>query len=161
MVLDASVGAIRAKITALGIQDNTIVIWYSDNGQSDSGNSGSHFYGMKGNLYEGGIRMPLVVKWPGVTAGGSVCDELMITNDFFATFIQMADPTAAATYEDGVSLVPALMDANASLGRDTLYWHFPHYRGSTANPQCGPALLSAGDPLGRRIGAEVRSQRSE
>ena len=133
--LDASVGTIRRKIKDLGIEDNTIVIFFSDNGQHgpDAG-AGSPFRGSKGNFYEGGIRMPFVIKWPGVTAAGSVCDELMISNDFFPTFNEMAGVSSSATNIDGLSLVPVLKDANASLGRQALYWHFPHYRGRNIGP---------------------------
>jgi len=75
-----------------------------------------------------------VVKWPGVTAPGSVCDEAMISTDFFPTFNEMAGVSLFVKDVDGVSLVPVLQDANARLGRQALYWHFPHYRQSTIGP---------------------------
>ena len=131
--LDKSVGTICEKIRELGIERNTIVIFFSDNGQAGP-NEGEPFRGSKGNFYEGGIRMPLIVKWPSVTAAGSVCDEVMISTDFFPTFNEMAGVRSSAKDIDGVSLVPALKDADASLGRQAVYWHFPHYRDRKIGP---------------------------
>jgi len=125
--LDKSVGDICKKIKELGNERNTIVIFFSDNGQLGPDN-GEPFRGSKGNFYEGGIRMPFVVKWPGVVAAGSVCDEVVISTDFFPTFNEIAGVSSSVKDIDGVSLVPVLKDANAGLGREAVYWHFPHYR---------------------------------
>jgi len=131
--LDKSVGQICTKIKSLGIEQNTVVVFFSDNGQQGP-DEGEPFRGSKGNFYEGGIRMPFVIKWPGVTAAGSVCDELMISTDFFPTFNEMAGVTSFAQDVDGISLVPVLQDAKARLGRQAIYWHFPHYRKSSIGP---------------------------
>jgi len=131
--LDKSVGTICEEIRSLGIEQDTIVVFFSDNGQQGP-DEGEPFRGSKGNFYEGGIRMPFVIKWPGVTAPGSVCDELMISTDFFPTFNEMAGASSSAKDVDGHSLVPVLKDANAGLGRQAIYWHFPHYRKSTIGP---------------------------
>lgn len=125
--LDNSVGTIREKIRELGIERNTIVIFFSDNGQLGP-DEGEPFRGSKGNFYEGGIRMPLIVKWPGVVKASSVCDEVMISADFFPTFNEMADVSSSVKDIDGVSLVPVLKNADARLARQAVYWHFPHYR---------------------------------
>jgi len=126
-ILDKSVGTICKKIRDLGIERNTIVIFFSDNGQLGP-DKGEPFRGSKGNFYEGGIRMPFVVKWPGVVAAGSVCDEVMISTDFFPTFNEMAGVSSSAKDVDGVSLVPVLKNCGDKLGREAVYWHFPHYR---------------------------------
>lgn len=126
-ILDKSVGTICDKIKELGIERNTIVIFFSDNGQLGP-DEGELYRGSKGNFYEGGIRMPLVVKWPGVTPASSVCDEVMISTDFFPTFNDIAGVSSTAKNVDGISLVPVLKNPNAKLGRKAVYWHFPHYR---------------------------------
>lgn len=131
--LDKSVGTICEKIRTLGIEQDTVVIFFSDNGQQGP-DEGEPFRGSKGNFYEGGIRMPLVVKWPGVTLAGSVCDELVMSTDFFPTFNEMAGVSSSANSVDGHSLVPVLLDANTRLERRAIYWHFPHYRKSTIGP---------------------------
>ena len=131
--LDKSVGTICKKIKELRIERNTIVVFFSDNGQNGP-MEGEPYRGCKGILYEGGIRMPFIVKWPGVVKAGSVCDEIMISNDFFPTFNEIAGVRYSAEDIDGVSLVPVLKDVGANLGRDSVYWHFPHYRKSTIGP---------------------------
>ena len=79
-------------------------------------------------LYEGGIREPLVIKWPGVTEAGSTCREPVIGVDFYPTLMEAANvKRRKATPLDGRSLMPLLKDASASLGRPALFWHFPAY----------------------------------
>jgi arylsulfatase A-like enzyme len=89
-------------------------------------------------LYEGGIREPLAIKWPGVTKPGSTCHEPVIAVDFYPTLLEIAGAKRPKNYQlDGVSLAPLLRDASASLGRDALHWHFPCYlQGYT--PRHGP-----------------------
>lgn len=132
--LDKSVAAILDKLKALDLEKNTIVIFFSDNGQKGP-KKGKPFRGSKGDLYEGGIRMPLIVKWPGVTKAGTVCDEIVISNDFFPTFNDIAGVSSGAKDIDGVSMLKLLQDSNAHLTRDTVYWHYPHYHGNGLGPQ--------------------------
>jgi arylsulfatase A len=82
----------------------------------------------KGYAYEGGLRVPLLVKVPGVTRGGSVCDVPVISHDFFPTLLELVDApkTASLTALDGVSFVP-LLRGKTTLGRSELFWHYPHY----------------------------------
>ena len=122
--LDESVGTILNKIKELDLENNTIVLFFSDNGHHGQ-KSGTPFRGSKGDLYEGGIRMPLIVRWPGVTRSDSVCEGVVISNDFFPTFNDI----------DGVSFFPLLKDSNVSLDREAIYWHFPHYHGAGLGPQ--------------------------
>jgi len=85
------------------------------------------FRGGKGNFYEGGIRVPLIIKWPGVTRGGSVSGYPVISNDFFPTMLEMARlDMMPQQHLDGMSIVSLLKGAS-SIDRDALYWHFPHY----------------------------------
>jgi uncharacterized sulfatase len=82
--------------------------------------------GQKGSLYEGGIRVPLIVKWPGKVKPGSVCEELVHSYDLFSTFVELGNGTVpVGQVSDGVSLVTLLTGKASSLGRDALYWHFP------------------------------------
>ena len=143
--LDESVGRVLAKLDERNLADNTIVLFYSDNGgaggyeregvQWISGN-GKPFQptdnhplrGGKGMLYEGGIRVPLIVRWPGVIEAGSETAEPVISTDFFPTFLEIADQSAPDQQLDGVSLVSLLRSSGTQrLEPRTLHWHYPSY----------------------------------
>ena len=125
--MDDSVGRVLAKIKALGIEDSTAVVFFSDNGGLSSATSNKPYRGGKSLLYEGGIRVPMIVKWPGVTAPGSTCDERVISNDLYPTFLAMAGlPLKPAQHLDGMDLTP-LLRRKGRLDRKTLYFHYPHY----------------------------------
>ncbi len=80
----------------------------------------------KGDLYEGGVHIPMIVKWDGKVEGGSICDEVVINYDLFSTFIDMGDAKVPATQiADGLSLVPLITGKAESLDRESVYWHFP------------------------------------
>lgn len=132
--LDNSVAEILAKLKELNLEKNTIVIFYSDNGQLGT-KDGQPFRGSKGDLYEGGIRMPLIINWPGTIKPGSTSDELVISNDFFNTFSELANVKNKKAQTDGLSLAPIIMDPKSKLNRKELYWHYPHYHGSGLGPQ--------------------------
>src|SRR5947199_3214602 len=107
--LDASVGRVRAKLDELKLADRTVVIFTSDNGGRVPTTSNKPLRYGKASAYEGGVRVPLIVHWPGVTKPGSVSDTPVITMDLFRTLADVADlkvPEGAAP--DGVSLVPLL-----------------------------------------------------
>lgn len=148
--LDESVGRLMAKLDELGIADRTLVCFTSDNGGL-IGDGKQHVTSNfplragKGSAYEGGVRVPLIVRWPGVTAPGSVCEEAVIGIDFFPTLLEIAGIPAsadAAHAPDGVSLMPLLKDAQAALGRDAIFWHYPHYHPGGATPY---GAVRAGD----------------
>src|SRR5262249_23460433 len=88
----------------------------------------------KGSAYEGGVRVPLIVKAPGITPTGSVCDEPVMTIDFFPTLLELAGVPLAGRQLDGRSMVPLLADPTARLDRAELYWHYPHYPPGGATP---------------------------
>ena len=119
--MDANLGRLFATLPP-----DTMVIFTSDNGglstSEGSPTSNAPWRAGKGWLYEGGIREPLLVKWPGVTKPGSVSDSPAITCDFFPTFLEAAGKTVRL---DGVSLVPALK--GKKLAPRPLFWHYPHY----------------------------------
>ncbi|MGQ9592553.1 MAG: HAD-IC family P-type ATPase, partial [Planctomycetota bacterium] len=138
--LDESVGRLLDKLDALGIAERTVVIFTSDNGGHVGEYGGrtvttNHpLRSGKGSLYEGGIRVPLIVRWPGVVSAGGVSDEPVISNDLFFTILEIAGVEPAArggVPADGRSLVPILKDPRAKLGREALFWHYPHYYATT------------------------------
>ena len=134
--VDENVGRVLDKIDELGITDNTMVVLFSDNGGYINEKDGipvtdnSPLRSGKGSLYEGGIREPLIVRWPGVTQPGSVCREPVSSIDLYPTFLEATGLRGEESHNqamDGISLAPLLADSRATLDRDTLYWHYPHY----------------------------------
>jgi len=126
--VDDSVGQILHQLDTLGLTGRTVVVFMSDNGGLwPQATSNAPLRAGKGYPYEGGIREPLIIKWPGVTKPGTVCPVPVSSIDFFPTLLEIADvPLPAAV--DGVSLAPLLKQADVP-ARDALYWHYPHYWG--------------------------------
>ena len=129
--MDEQIGRVLDRLDHLGIADNTAIILMSDNGglstSEGSPTSNLPLRGGKGWVYEGGIREPFLISWPGVTKPGSVCHTPVISTDFYPTMLDMAGlPLRKKQHVDGVSLVPLLKGAHA-LDRDALFWHYPHY----------------------------------
>jgi len=141
--VDENVGRIMKKLNELGIADNTIIFFMSDNGGLESVTSNAPLRAGKGTLYEGGIREPWIVKWPGTIKPGSTCNVPVISTDFFSTILEMvgAAPAGAKTL-DGLSIVP-LLKGTGSIQRDALYWHYPHYHITTPGGaiRCGDFKL--------------------
>ncbi len=132
--VDESLGILMNTLNELGIDDNTIVLFTSDNGGQGNQTSNYPFRGNKGNFYEGGIRVPLIIRWPQVTRGGTVSDFPVITTDFYPTLLEMVGlPLMPRQHIDGVSLV-RLLKGKKELERETLFWHFPNYTG-TGHPE--------------------------
>jgi arylsulfatase A-like enzyme len=137
--VDDSVGAVLSKLDQLGLTEKTIVLFFSDNGGYAGATSNHPLRGAKGMLYEGGIREPLIVKWPGVTAPGSVCHEPVIGVDLYPTLLEVTGAARPPGYTlDGVSLVPLLKDATGRLDREAIFWHFPCYLQGQGDPHGGP-----------------------
>ena len=140
--VDESLGRVMSKLKALGLSDNTIIIFMSDNGGLSTlkgskwaPTSNEPLRAGKGWLYEGGIREPLIIKWPHKVKPGSVCGEAVVSMDFYPTILQMcALPLKPEQHMDGVSLVPLLLEKEKHLERKELLWHFPHYHGSGDTP---------------------------
>lgn len=129
--LDEQIGRVLNQLDELGIAGNTLVVFFSDNGglSTAEGHATSNLplRGGKGWLYEGGIREPLFIRWPGVTKAGSVCQTPVTSTDFYPTFLEVAGlPLRPEQHRDGLSLV-ALLKGNNDLKRDALFWHYPHY----------------------------------
>jgi arylsulfatase A-like enzyme len=138
--IDQGVGTILKKLEELGIADNTVVIFTSDNGGEGRVTSNAPLRAGKSTLYEGGIREPLIVRGPGVAAG-AVCTTPACNVDFYPTLCELAGvrPDAAQKL-DGVSITPLLRDPRAALKRDTLYWHYPLARRHFLGGRSGGAI---------------------
>jgi arylsulfatase A-like enzyme len=126
--VDDCIATVLAKLEDLQLSDKTIVIFFSDNGGHAGATSNHPLRGAKGMLYEGGIREPMIVHWPGVTQPGTLCHEPVIGIDFYPTLLEMTRTTAPPGYQlDGLSLVPLLKDPHSKLSRTAIFWHFPCY----------------------------------
>jgi arylsulfatase A-like enzyme len=125
--VDRNVGRIVERLAKLGLADDTLVIFTSDNGGTSQHTP--PLKGGKGELYEGGVRVPLVVAGAGVAKPGTTCDVPVASVDFYPTLLELTGgkPIVGQTL-DGVSLVPLLRGAKA-LPRERLFWHFPCYVG--------------------------------
>jgi arylsulfatase A-like enzyme len=144
--LDESVGRILKQLDASQMAQRTIVIFFSDNGglstAEGSPTSNMPFRGGKGWLYEGGIREPLLIKWPGVAKPGSVCQVPVISTDFYPTLLEMAGlPLRPKQHLDGVSLA-SLIKTGWPPERKAMFWHYPHYSNQGGPPGCA---VRAGD----------------
>ena len=145
--VDLSVGQILAKLDQLNLSDQTVVVFFSDNGglctltNRPGPTSNAPLRAGKGWLYEGGVREPAIIRAPGVTHPGSVCSTPIVSMDFFPTFLDLADlPLHPKLHVDGLNLGP-LLRGNPIPDR-TFYWHYPHYHGSAWKP--GASILENG-----------------
>ncbi|HUS98059.1 MAG TPA: sulfatase, partial [Hyphomicrobiaceae bacterium] len=139
--VDQSVGRVMKTLDELKLADDTVLIFTSDNGGvggyvregikkgGDVTDNGPLRSG-KGSLYEGGTREPFIVRWPGVTKPGSICDVPTIHVDLFPTFLELAAAPKPRQVLDGESLVKLFRDPAAKLQRDAIFQHFPGYLGA-------------------------------
>ncbi len=126
--MDESVGRVLNTLKDLKLDKKTIVIFTSDNGGYGPATTMQPLRGSKGMLYEGGIRVPLLIKWPGVTKAGSSSEEPVINVDFYPSLMEMTGTPNPETYLlDGASLVSLLKDPQSKLKTRSLFWHFPAY----------------------------------
>lgn len=128
MGMDHYIGWVLAAIEESGQADNTLVVFTSDNGGHGGVTDQHPLRGSKGMFYEGGIRVPLFVRYPGVTKAGQTCEEPVVLLDFFPTLAEIGGaelPTSQPT--DGLSLLPLMRDPGESLNRNAVFFHFPCY----------------------------------
>jgi len=135
--MDQAVGTVMQQLRDLGIEENTIVIFFSDNGglSTSEGHPTSNMplRAGKGWMYEGGIREPMIVKWPGVTKPGSSTLEPVISMDLYPTILESAGlPLEPRQHVDGESLLPLLK--GRPMDRGPLYFHYPHYGNQGGSP---------------------------
>lgn len=136
---DDMVGRIVDAVDELQLTNRTMIVFTSDNGglysrydyrpeADDLVCSQAPLKGEKGSLHEGGVRTPLIVKYPPLVKAGSVAAEPAISYDFYPTFVALAQGSLPANQTiDGLSLLPVLADHQAQLARSALHWHYPHY----------------------------------
>src|SRR6185312_8844309 len=142
-LLDNQVGAIIKKLKQQGVYDNTIIIFSSDNGSSNEGGADCEYFDSngafknefgwgKGFVYEGGIRMPLIVSWPGKIKAGTKSDLIKANWDFMPTACEIAKIQSPKNI-DGISFLPTLLgEENKQKKHEFLYWEFPQYDGQQA-----------------------------
>lgn len=135
--MDRTVGTVRDALREAGIAEETVIVFSSDNGglaTDHPSTSNVPLRAGKGWMYEGGVRVPLIVHWPGVTAPGSTSDTPVSSTDFYDTIAEMTGTAVPGTQGiDGRSLVP-LLRQTGSLDRERFYWHYPHYHGAGNTP---------------------------
>ena len=141
--VDQSVGRVVAKLDELGLADNTLVLFSSDNGgvggyaragimKNNGVTDNAPLRGGKGMLYEGGHRVPFIFRWPGKVAAGSTCPTPILSVDLYPTFVDLAGGTPPeGTTLDGVSVLSLL--TGGGLDRGATYWHFPGYLGASGD----------------------------
>ncbi len=132
--MDTGIGRILDTLDRLKLSGHTVVIFYSDNGGFEALQSQAPLRAGKSTLYEGGIRVPLAVRWPGVVLAGRVSNEPVITQDLFCTIMEIAGAPYRKDYSGGASLLPLLRDIAPTLGRAALHWHYPHYHHQGGRP---------------------------
>jgi len=150
--MDQGIGKILDELERLGIKENTLVLFCSDNGGICKTSSQAPFRAGKGSYFEGGVREPMVVRWPKKIEPNSTCSVPVIGIDFFPTFLDAAGVSVPKGKSlDGVSLMP-LLTGSGSIPERTLYWHFPIYLEAYAG-----AADESHDPLFRtRPGSALR-----
>lgn len=127
--VDDAVGKIMATLDKTNQAGNTIIIFTSDNGGLLGKTSNAPLRSGKGFPYEGGIREPVIVRWPGQVEAGTQCDTPVTSVDYFPTLCEIAGVESPKNRTlDGESIVP-LLQQSGSLERNAIFWHFPHYRG--------------------------------
>lgn len=140
--LDDQVGQLVQQLKDLGIYDNTLIFFSSDNGPTFNGGSDSRFFDSakpfksdrgwgKGSVHEGGIRVPLIASWPGKIAKGTSSDHVSAFYDLLPTLREVAGITDQIE-TDGISFLPALLNSGKQDEHDFLYWEFPAYKGQQA-----------------------------
>ncbi|TWT65270.1 sulfatase [Allorhodopirellula solitaria] len=141
--IDDSLGRVMDTLQDENLDDRTLIIFTSDNGGNGGVTNHAPLRGNKGSNYEGGIRVPLIIKWPGQTEPGWVSDTPVIGMDLYPTILD-ATGQSLKPYQhlDGTSLVPVLT-GSGRLERDAIYWHYPHYN---RHPSAFPSgVIRAGD----------------
>ena len=138
--LDEGVGRVLAKLKDAGLDDNTLVVFTSDNGGLGMPEAGpaptdnSPLRKWKGHVYEGGIRVPLIVRWTGVTPPNTICDRYLTGTDFVPTFMDILQTGWQPTVPDGKSVYSLLRSPSAIFQRGPIYWHYPHFSNQAGRP---------------------------
>lgn len=137
--MDQACGKVLDHLRDAGLDETTAVIFMSDNGglSTSEGHPTSNLplRAGKGWLYEGGIREPMLIKWPGKTEPGSVSDVPVISTNFYPTMLEMAGlDLMPEQHQDGISMTPILLNSSKHTDPQTLFWHYPHYGNQGGTP---------------------------
>jgi len=131
--MDAAIGRVAATLDELKLADNTLVIFTSDNGGYGGVSDCRPLRASKGYLYEGGIRVPLIVRWPGTVRSGTICQTPVISTDFYPTILEVAGLTPNKSKAlDGESILPSLRQTGR-LKRKAIFFHYPNYAWHRSN----------------------------
>ncbi len=125
--MDAGIGRLLSTLTDLNLESTTLVVFASDNGNVVADQSQTPYRGGKATLWEGGIRVPLLVRWPGHIRPGTRCGIPVITQDLFSTVMEVTGTGYDRKSVDGISLLPWLTGESSGSVRGPLFWHYPHY----------------------------------
>lgn len=137
-MLDENIGRIIDTLEEIGQTDNTLILFTSDNGGLSTA-EGSPTTNLpllegKGWIYDGGVREPLIITWPGIIKAGTTCDIPVTSPDFYPTVLEAAGlPLIPEQHMDGKSLMPLLAE-NGEFNRDAIFWHYPHYGNQGGTP---------------------------
>lgn len=135
--VDENIGRLMATVKKLGLEENTLVLFTSDNGGMWKYSKQWPLRAGKGSYYEGGIREPLIVRWPAKIKPGTTCDVPVIGIDFFPTFLAATNVKKPKGKEfDGVNILP-LLTQTGTIKKRPLFWHFPIYLQASAGPKDG------------------------
>ncbi|MBI5010504.1 MAG: sulfatase-like hydrolase/transferase, partial [Bacteroidia bacterium] len=152
--MDKSLGDLMDYLDKNNLTDNTIILFMSDNGgfslKPRSGEQHTHNKPLnsgKGSAYEGGIREPMIVKWPGKVKPGTKCSDYLLIEDFYPTILEMAGITAYKPVQtvDGKSFVPMLLQTGTTASERDLFWHFPNNWGPTGPGIGATSTIRSGD----------------
>ena len=125
--VDEGVGRLVNKLNKSGQRNNTVILFFSDNGGYGPATDMAPLYGYKGNYFEGGIRVPFFVNWPNRIKGDQKTDEPIIGVDIFPTLLDLSGANRPHQTLDGVSLLPLFLGQVKTAGPRPLFWHFPSY----------------------------------
>lgn len=132
--MDTALGSVMKVLKDTGLEENTILVFHSDNGGHLKPTSNKPLRSGKGDFYEGGVRVPLIFKWPNQIKAGAVSKELAISADLMPTLLGLVNNQKELPKDiDGVDLSPVLL-RNKSVNREAIYWHYPHYHLGGAEP---------------------------
>jgi arylsulfatase A-like enzyme len=127
--MDDNVGKILKAIDELGLRDNTIVVFTSDNGGKHIVTSNAPLRGAKHTLYEGGIRVPMIIRYPEQVLAGTISGVPLISDDLYPTLLQMASlPLEESQHLDGMSFRNLVYQQSGEPIHEALFWHYPHNR---------------------------------
>ena len=149
--MDRSIGKLRNGLKTLGLKENTLLWYCGDNGTPPSGLRESRFRGVKGKVYENGIRVPAVIEWPAGIPKSLVSTVSTVTSDILPTLCKLAGATLPDVPLDGIDIVPLLQDKMKQRGKPIAFWNFPVETSQGGKPYIDPELQKGTTPLVKQM----------